>query len=103
RIHRGFFAGGEVKTASGYELRAASKHAPVARSSRLVARSVSLRFREPAQRSARILSKRTVRQNLQILFVVFSGFGFISQFFLADGETEAGNGVVVFVVKSFLV
>src|ERR1019366_9305033 len=63
----------------------------------------SLRFREPVQRSVRILGKRAFRQNLQVLRVVFPGFGFISQFFLAHGETEAGDGVVVLVVKSFLV
>src|ERR1035438_3917064 len=54
-------------------------------------------------RSGRILGKRAFGQNLQVLLVVFSGFGFISEFFLAHGETEAGNGVVVFVVESVLV
>ena len=63
----------------------------------------SLRFREPVQRSVRILGKRTFGQNLQVLFVVFPGFGFIAQFFLAHGKTEAGNGVAILVVKSFLV
>src|SRR4029077_5413269 len=49
------------------------------------------------------LGKRTLRQNLQVLLVVFPGVGFISQFFLAHGETEAGQGIAVFVVKSFLI
>src|SRR5882762_7614100 len=51
----------------------------------------------------RILGKRTLGQNLQVLLVVFPGVGFISQFFLAHGETEAGKSIAIFVVKSFLV
>src|ERR1035441_2789734 len=63
----------------------------------------SLRFREPVKRSVRILGKRTFGQNLQVLFVVFLRFGLISEFFLALGDTEAGNGVAILVVESFLV
>ncbi len=65
--------------------------------------ATSLRLGKPIQRSMRILGKRTLRQNLQVLLVVFPGFGFISEFFLAYGETEAGKGVAIFVIKSFLI
>jgi len=51
----------------------------------------------------RILGKRAFGQNLQVLLVVFLRVGFISKLLLAHGKTEAGNGVIVFVVESFLV
>src|SRR5271157_6062337 len=63
----------------------------------------SLRFREPVERSVRILGKRTFGQNLQVLLVVFLRVGFISQFFLAHGETEARERVAILIVESFLI
>src|ERR1035441_5442282 len=83
--------GSKLLRASGFGLRATSYRLR-ASGDRLLAAlgsKCSLRFPQPVERSARILGKRAFGQNLQVLLVVFSGFGFISEFFLAHGKTEA--------------
>src|ERR1019366_1155223 len=91
--------------ASGLGLRATNCGLQASRGRLLAARGskCSLRFPQPVECSVRIFGKRAFGQNLQVLLVVFPGFGFITEFFLALGKTEAGNGVVVFVVESVLV
>src|ERR1700689_1797895 len=55
------------------------------------------------ERGTRVLGQRTFRQDLQVLFEVFPRLVFVSEFFLAFGDTEAGHGVIIFVVERFLV
>src|SRR5258706_288500 len=100
RLYRRIFAGGEVALVEsrasppGGTGETSAVHHVIAR---------SLRFSQPVQRNVCILGKWTLRKNLEVLLVVFPRLGFISQFLLANGKTEAGQGVAILVVESFFV